>query len=381
MYQLNEEERMILAMVDSVCADVVSERAAQIDEDDEFPQDIYDLVAEQGLFSLSMPEDFGGFAVSVNCWAQCVARLAQESPAVALLLFVNAVGSDALVRYGNDEQKAAYLPDLISGEKKISFALTEPNAGSDVWSLGTTAKPKGDGYVINGNKLFISNAEVADYFCLFAQVDVDGERKPTCFIVDASNPGLQVSAHEKKLGLHGSPTCPLFFENMEVPASAIVSEVGQGAEIAYHALNRARIAIAACALGITKASLKASAEYAQGRRQFGQLICDFQTINFMLADMEIRVQASELMLDQAIEAYVSDARDVKKKVAAAKNYCTEAAQLSSTDAVQIHGGYGFCKEYPVERYYRDAKAFTIIAGTNQVQRRIIADEVKKAFAL
>lgn len=381
MYQLNEEERMILAMVDSVCADVVSERAAQIDEDDEFPQDMYDLVAEQGLFGLSMPEDFGGFAVSVNCWAQCVARLAQESPAVAFLLFVNAVGSDALVRYGNDEQKAAYLPDLISGEKKISFALTEPNAGSDVWSLGTTAKPKGDGYVINGNKLFISNAEVADFFCLFAQVDIDGERKPTCFIVDASNPGLQVSAHEKKLGLHGSPTCPLFFENMEVPASAIVGEIGQGAEIAYHALNRARIAIAACALGITKASLKASAEYAQGRRQFGQLICDFQTINFMLADMEIRVQASELMLDQAIEAYVSDARDVKKKVAAAKIYCTEAAQLSSTDAVQIHGGYGFCKEYPVERYYRDAKAFTIIAGTNQVQRRIIADEVKKTFAL
>lgn len=381
MYQLNEEERMILAMVDSVCEDVVSERAAQIDEDDEFPQDMYDLVAEQGLFGLAMPEEFGGFAVSVNCWAQCVARLAQESPAVALLLFVSAVGSDALVRYGSDEQKATYLPEIISGEKKISFALTEPNAGSDVWSLGTTAKPNGDGYIINGNKLFISNAEVADYFCLFAQVDEDGERKPTCFIVDATNPGLSVSAHEKKLGLHGSPTCPLFFEKMEVPASAIVGEIGQGAEIAYHALNRARIAIAACALGITRASLKASAEYAQGRRQFGQLIQDFQVINFMLADMEVRAQASDLMLDQAIEAFVSDSRDVKKKVAAAKIYCTEAAQLSSTDAVQIHGGYGFCKEYPVERYYRDAKAFTIIAGTNQVQRRIIADEVKKTYAL
>lgn len=381
MYQLNEEERMILAMVDSVCEDVVSERAAQIDEDDEFPQDMYDLVAEQGLFGLAMPEEFGGFEVSVNCWAQCVARLAQESPAVALLLFVSAVGSDALVRYGSDEQKATYLPEIISGEKKISFALTEPNAGSDVWSLGTTAKPNGDGYIINGNKLFISNAEVADYFCLFAQVDEDSERKPTCFIVDATNPGLSVSAHEKKLGLHGSPTCPLFFEKMEVPASAIVGEIGQGAEIAYHALNRARIAIAACALGITRASLKASAEYAQGRRQFGQLIQDFQAINFMLADMEVRAQASDLMLDQAIEAFVSDSRDVKKKVAAAKIYCTEAAQLSSTDAVQIHGGYGFCKEYPVERYYRDAKAFTIIAGTNQVQRRIIADEVKKTYAL
>ncbi len=381
MYQLNEEERMIVSMVDSVCVDVVAGRAAQIDEDDEFPQDMYDLVAEQGLFSLTMPEQFGGFEVSVACWAQCVARLAQESPAVAFLLFVSAVGSDALVAYGSDDQKQTYLPGLISGEKKISFALTEPNAGSDVWSLKTTAKPKGEGYVINGSKLFISNAEVADYFCVFAQVADGDEQKPACFIVEASNPGLSVSAHEKKLGLHGSPTCPLFFENMEVPASALIGEVGQGAQIAYHALNRARIAIAACALGITKASLKASAEYAQGRRQFGQLICDFQTINFMLADMELRAQASELMLDAAIEAYVSNARDVKKKVAGAKVYCTEAAQQCATDAVQIHGGYGFCKEYPVERYYRDAKAFTIIAGTNQVQRRIIADEVKKDFAL
>ncbi len=381
MYQLNEEERMIVSMVDSVCVDVVAGRAAQIDEDDEFPQDMYDLVAEQGLFSLTMPEQFGGFEVSVACWAQCVACLAQESPAVAFLLFVSAVGSDALVTYGSDDQKQTYLPSLISGEKKISFALTEPNAGSDVWSLKTTAKPKGEGYVINGSKLFISNAEVADYFCVFAQVADGDEQKPACFIVESSNPGLSVSAHEKKLGLHGSPTCPLFFENMEVPASALIGEVGQGAQIAYHALNRARIAIAACALGITKASLKASAEYAQGRRQFGQLICDFQTINFMLADMELRAQASELMLDAAIEAYVSNARDVKKKVAGAKVYCTEAAQQCATDAVQIHGGYGFCKEYPVERYYRDAKAFTIIAGTNQVQRRIIADEVKKDFAL
>ena len=171
MYQLQEEERMILSMVDSVCTDVIADRAAEIDEEDEFPQDIYDFLAEQGLFGLAMPEEQGGFAVSVNCWAACVARLAQESPAVALMLFVAAIGADAIMTYGTDEQKNTYLPEIIAGEKKISFALTEPNAGSDVFSLTTSAKPTDNGYVISGNKMFISNAAVADYFCVFANVE------------------------------------------------------------------------------------------------------------------------------------------------------------------------------------------------------------------
>ena len=381
MYRLVEEEKMIVSMVDSVCTDIIADRAAQIDEEDEFPQDIHDLLAEQGLFSLAMPEEFGGFAVSVHCWAQCVTRLAQESPAVALMLFVSAIGSDALVRFGTDEQKATYLPDLIAGEKKISFALTEPNAGSDVWSLGTTAKPIEGGYRINGNKIFISNAEVADYLCVFANV-VDGDtRKPACFLVDASDPAVMVSAHEKKLGLHGSPTCPLFFENLEVPASAVIGEVGQGREIAYHALNRGRIAVAAAALGVAKASLAAGATYANSRKQFAQSIIDFQAISFILADDEIAIRASELMLDEAIEAFVGETPEAKTQVAAAKVFCTETAQKAATNAVQIHGGYGFCREYPVERYYRDAKAFTIIAGSNQVQRKILAADIKKTYTL
>ena len=214
MYQLQEEERMILSMVDSVCTDVIADRAAEIDEEDEFPQDIYDLLAEQGLFGLAMPEEQGGFAVSVNCWAACVARLAQESPAVALMLFVAAIGADAIMTYGTDEQKNTYLPEIIAGEKKISFALTEPNAGSDVFSLTTSAKPTNNGYVISGNKMFISNAAVADYFCVFANVEVDGEKKPSAFIVDAHDERVVISAHEQKLGLHGSPTCPIFFDKV-----------------------------------------------------------------------------------------------------------------------------------------------------------------------
>lgn len=381
MYQLQEEERMIVSMVDSVCTDIIADRAAEIDEQDEFPQDIYDVLAEQGLFGLAMPEAQGGFAVSVNCWAQCVARLAEESPAVALMLFVAAIGSDAITTFGSEEQKNTYLPEIISGEKKISFALTEPNAGSDVWSLTTSAKATEKGYVISGNKMFISNAAVADYFCVFAQVDVDGEKKPTAFIVDAHDERVVISAHEQKLGLHGSPTCPIFFDKVEVTADQVIGEVGQGAPIAFHALNRGRIAIAATALGITRASLKAAATYTNGRKQFGQAVIDFEGVSFTLADMRIAATASEGMLDDAIDAFVNDARDVKERVAAAKVYCTEAAQDAATNAVQLHGGYGFCKEYPVERYYRDAKAFTIIGGTNQVQRRIIADEIKKHYTL
>lgn len=381
MYQLQEEERMILSMVDSVCTDIIADRAAEIDEQDEFPQDIYDVLAEQGLFGLAMPEEQGGFAVSVNCWAQCVARLAEESPAVALMLFVAAIGADAIMTHGTDDQKNTYLPEIITGEKKISFALTEPNAGSDVWSLTTSAKPTDDGYVISGNKMFISNAAVADYFCVFAQVDVDGERKPAAFIVDAHDERVVISAHEQKLGLHGSPTCPIFFDKVEVSADQLIGEVGQGAQIAFHALNRGRIALAATALGITRASLKASATYAEGRKQFGQPVFDFEAVSFMLADMRIAATASHCIIDDAIDAFVNDARDVKQRVAAAKVYCSDAAQKAAANAVQIHGGYGFCKEYPVERYYRDAKAFTIIGGTNQIQRRIIADEVKKEFAL
>ncbi len=381
MYTLSEEENMILTMVDGLCADIVSEGAADIDVADEFPEEYYNLVKEQGLIGLAMPEEFGGFAVSMHCWAKSAARMAQELPALGLTAFLPLVASHAIVAYGTDEQKQRYMPEIIMGEKKISFAVTEPNAGSDIWNLTTKAVPEGDGYVLTGNKQFISNAAVADYFCVIAKVEQDGEKLPTCFIVDATAEGVNVSSHERKLGLHASPTCPVGFDKVALGADCMVGTIGQGREIALAAINRARLGLAALGLGITKAALKAAAEYALTRKQFGGPIADMQVIEQTLADMRIAATASELMLDDAIEALETNALDAVARVAQAKAYCTEAAEAAATAAIQVHGGYGFVCDYPVERYYRDAKALTIIGGTNHVQRHAIARQVKKEYAL
>ena len=216
MYELTQEERMILSMVDDLCVDVVAERAAAIDEEDEFPQDIYELFVEQGLFALAYGEEHGGVEVSMHCWVQVIERIARESPAVALMILISAIGSDALVFSGSAEQQRAILPALAAGEAKICFALTEPNAGSDISAISTTALPDGDGYTINGGKIFITNGAVGDWFTVFARVVEDGQSKPSCFIVHRDTPGLVIGRKEDKMGLRGSVTSQLYFENMHV---------------------------------------------------------------------------------------------------------------------------------------------------------------------
>ena len=196
MYELTQEERMILSMVDDLCVDVVAERAAAIDEEDEFPQDIYELFVEQGLFALAYGEEHGGVEVSMHCWVQVIERIARESPAVALMILISAIGSDALVFSGSAEQQRAILPALAAGEAKICFALTEPNAGSDISAISTTALPDGDGYTINGGKIFITNGAVGDWFTVFARVVEDGQSKPSCFIVHRDTPGLVIGRKE-----------------------------------------------------------------------------------------------------------------------------------------------------------------------------------------
>jgi len=244
MYELTQEERMILSMVDDLCVDVVAERAAAIDEEDEFPQDIYELFVEQGLFALAYGEEHGGVEVSMHCWVQVIERIARESPAVALMILISAIGSDALVFSGSAEQQRAILPALAAGEAKICFALTEPNAGSDISAISTTALPDGDGYTINGGKIFITNGAVGDWFTVFARVVEDGQSKPSCFIVHRDTPGLVIGRKEDKMGLRGSVTSQLYFENMHVGPEAVVGEVGDGFAIAHHTLNRGRLAVA-----------------------------------------------------------------------------------------------------------------------------------------
>ena len=379
MYELTQEERMILAMVDDVCVDVVAQRAAEIDEEDAFPHDIYDLFVEQGLFALAYGEEFGGVDVSMHCWVRVIERIARESPAVALMILISAIGSDALVFSGTPAQKEAILPALAAGEAKICFALTEPNAGSDISSIATTALPDGEGYVINGSKIFITNGEVGDWFTVFARVAEDGQSKPSCFVVHRDTPGLVIGRKEDKMGLRGSVTSQLFFENMHVGPEALVGAVGDGFEIAHHTLNRGRLAVAALATGVTAAARAAAAAYAKERIQFGKHIADLQAIRFMLADLEISLESSRLLLDQAATAYGGDVATMMKTASVAKVYCSEAAVKASETAVQIFGGYGLCKDYPVERYYRDAKSFTIVEGTSQVQRTLIAKSVLKEY--
>lgn len=379
MYELTQEERMILAMVDDVCTDVVSQRAADVDEADEFPEDIYALFAEQGLFALAFGEQYGGVEVSMHCWVQVIERIARESPAVALMILISAIGSDALVFSGTEEQKNAILPALAAGETKICFALTEPGAGSDISSIATAALPDGEGYVINGSKIFITNGAVGDWFTVFAKVMEDGVSKPSCFVVPRDTPGLIIGRKEDKMGLRGSVTSQLFFENMQVGPEMLVGAVGDGFEIAHHTLNRGRLAVAALATGVTAASLAAAATYAKDRIQFGKHIADLQAVRFMLADMEIALEASRLLLDQAATAYGGDVPTMMKTASVAKVYCSEAAVKASEAAVQVFGGYGLCKDYPVERYYRDAKSFTIVEGTSQVQRSLIAKSVLREY--
>jgi len=381
MYKLTEEENMILTMVDGVCTDIVAETAADVDVADEFPQEFYNLIKDQGLLGLAMPEEFGGFAVSMHCWAKSAARMAQELPALGLAAFLPLVASHALVAYGTDEQKQKYMPGIVAGETKISFAITEPNAGSDIWSMTTKATPEGDGYVLIGNKQFISNAEVADVLCVIAAVEQEGEKLPTCFMVDAKAEGVSIGSHERKLGLHASPTCPINFNKVALSADDMVGAPGDGKAIALAAINRARIGLAALALGLTRAALKAAGEYASTRKQFGDSIANMQVIEQALADMRIAATASELMLDDAIEALETEALDAPARIAQAKVYCTQAAEAATASAIQVHGGYGFICDYPVERYFRDAKALTIIGGTNHVQRHLVANQVKKEYAL
>jgi acyl-CoA dehydrogenase len=372
-----QEEQMIASMVDTLCRDIISKRAAEIDREDEFPEDIFRLFVDQGLFSLAFAEEYGGANVSMQCFSECIERISRESPACAMMLLISAIGSDCLLVAGSDELKSRILPEVSSGNVKVSFALTEPNAGSDTSAMATTARPVDDHYVINGSKSFITNAAVADYFAVFAKVIEDDEAKPSCFFVHKDTAGLLVEKKEEKLGLRGSITSPVYFDDMIVGRDTLIGKVGDGFKIAHHTLNRGRLAVAALSTGITAASLIASIEYSNNRKQFGKTISSFQAMRFMMADMEISLEASRLLTAKASTAFMEDSADMMRTASIAKVFCSEQAVKAAEAAIQIHGGYGLCNEYPVERYYRDAKAFTIIEGTNEIQRTLIAKSALK----
>jgi len=350
--------------------------AAQVDEEARFPAEVIRKAAEIGLMGTGYPEEYGGSGGGAVEQAIIFEELARVCAATSVILIVtNELASYPLYSKGSEEQKRRYLTPLLRGEKLGAFGLTEAGAGSDVAAMVTTATKRDDGYVLNGNKLFISNGAEADIIIAFATLDrTQGYRGVTGFIVEKGTPGYSVGKHERKLGIRASSTTELVFEDCFIPAENLLGEEGRGFRLALETIDGSRIGIAAQAVGIAQGAFEKSLAYAREREQFGQRIGDFQAIQWMLADMATQIDAARLLTYRA--ANLKDqGLPFLKESSMAKVFAAEAAMWVTTKAIQIHGGYGYTKDYPVERYFRDAKITEIYEGTSEMQRMTIARQL------
>lgn len=375
MIPLTEEQQMLQAMVRRMAREKLKPRAAEIDNTGEFPWDIVELFRENGLFGIHFPEEYGGSGGGVVDLCLAVEEVAQGCSDAAVILAGQALGSKLILLSGSEEQKRKYLPKIASGEFIPAFALTEPGAGSDNVSMQSRAVRDGDYYVINGRKIFITHADVADIFTLFAKTDPEKKaRGISAFIIEKGTPGLGIGKIEKKMAHKGNHACEVILEDVRVPKENLVGEEGQGFMEAMKILTTSRPVTAARAVGLAQAALDEAVAYAKTRVQFGQPIANFQGIQFMLADMAIKIEAARQLVYNA--AFLAD-KDYKSKEAQrassiAKCFATDTAMEVTCDAVQVFGGYGYMREYPVERLMREAKVTQIVEGTNQIQRVVIA---------
>ncbi|MFD0588190.1 acyl-CoA dehydrogenase [Paenibacillus sp. GCM10027627] len=350
----------------------------EMEEKDCFPHDIVKKMGELGLMGISVPEQWGGSGAGYRSTIIAIHEISKVSAAVGVILSVHtSVGTNPILYYGNDSQKNKYLPKLASGESIGAFALTEPSAGSDSGSIRTTAVKRGDSYYLNGTKTFITNGGYAGSYIVFAVTDPSlGAKGISAFIVEDGTTGFSIGKREKKLGLLGASTTELIFDEAEVAAEGLLGGEGDGYSIALSCLEAGRIGIAAQSLGIAEAALSHSLAYARQRRQFGKPIASHQMIACKLADMATGVEAARLLLYRAASLKASGA-PCGKEASMAKRFCSDAAMEAATEAVQIFGGYGYMKEYPVERLFRDAKVTQIYEGTNEIQRLVISKHLMK----
>jgi len=373
---LTDEQREIRDLVRTLARERIAPRAAEIDESAEFPRDMVELMREHELFGLAFDEEHGGSGVGSLMLLVAVEEVSRACATTGLVLAVQELSSLALRLAGTDEQKNRYLPRLASGEWIAAYALTEAGSGSDSAAMRTQARREGEEYVINGSKRFITNAGVAGLYTVFAKTDPDGGHAGiSCFVVEADAPGFEVGRLEPKMGIKGSTTGELFFNDCRVPAGNLVGEEGEGFRIAMRILDRSRPGIAAQALGIAQGATDYALEYAKSRETMGEPIAEHQLVAGKLADMETRCEAARGLLYKAGLMIDEDAPGLTKVSAMAKLFCSDTAMDVTTDAVQILGGYGYIKEYPVERMMRDAKITQIYEGTNEIQRLVIAREM------
>ena len=369
--RFTEEQQMMRKMVRDFAETEIQPFIEKMEEG-EFPRGILNKMAELGLMGITIPEKYGGSEMDFTSYIIAIHELSKVSATIGVILSVHtSVGTNPILYFGNEEQKKKYLPKLASGEYLGAFCLTEPSAGSDAKSLKSRAEKRGDHYVVNGSKVFITNGGEADTYIVFATTDpTKGSRGVSAFIVEKDTPGLVIGKDEHKMGLHGSRTVQLTFEDMKVPAENLLGEEGEGFKIAMANLDVGRIGIAAQALGIAEAAFDYSTAYAKERVQFGKPIAAQQGIGFKLADMATAVEGSKLLVYRAANLR-SNNISCGKEASMAKLFASKTAVEVSTEAIQVYGGYGYTKEYPVERLFRDAKVTEIYEGTSEIQRMVI----------
>ena len=377
-FYLTPEQREMRGLVRAIARERIAPMAGHVDDAEAYPEEGLKILGDQGLMGLYIPEAYGGTDMGTLAFCLAVEEIAWACASSAIIYLVQYVGGYPIVAAGTDEQKRRYLPRLASGEITAAFSLSEPGAGSDAASLSTRAVRKGDRYILNGVKLWVSNGSKASVITLFATVDRGrGKGGITAFLVEPTFPGFNVGKIERKLGIRGSPTAALHLSDCEVPVENRLGEEGEGYKIALRVLDGSRPAVGAQAVGIGQAALDAAVAYAKERQQFGQPIAAFQGIQFMLADMAIAVHGSRLLVHHAASLVDRGAPSTALESSMAKCFAADTAVKVATDAVQIFGGYGYTREYPVERFMRDAKITQIYEGTNQIQRLVIARELTR----
>jgi len=380
-YFLTEEQQMIRDLARQIAEEKIVPVRAELDETGEFPWEIIKVLAQSDMLGLFIPEEYGG--LGKGCLELCIAveELSKACVGVSTSYAANALGTFPFLLYGTDEQKKKYLPDIAAGKKLVAFGLTEANAGSDASGIQTTAKPDGDHYILNGTKQWITNGSVADIYSVIAITDRSkGPRGASAFIVEKGTPGFSFGKKENKMGIRCSITTELVFDNCRIPKENIIGKEGMGFIVAMKTLDASRTGVGAQGLGVAQGAFDEAVKFARQRVQFGHPIISFQAIQHMLADMAIEIEAARALIYAVARFIDSGAKDVSKESACAKTFATDLGMRVTTNALQVMGGSGYMKEYPVEKMMRDAKILQIYEGTNQIQRNVIGQALIKEAA-
>jgi butyryl-CoA dehydrogenase len=380
-YFFDEEQIMIRDLARQIADEKVMPIRAELDEKEEFPWDIMNILAQSDFLGIYIPEEYGGMGRGGFEFCLAVEELSRACLGVSTTYAANALGTYPILLYGSEEQKKKYLPDIASGRKLVAFALTEANAGSDAAGVQTTARLEGNEYVLNGTKQWITNGGEAGIYTVIAITDKSkGARGASAFIVEKDTPGFTFGKKENKMGIRSSSTRELIFENCRIPKENVIGKPGMGFIVAMKTLDSSRTGVGAQGVGVAQGAFEAAAAYALERQQFGQPIISIQAVQHILADMATQIEAARALVYAVAKFIDTKAKDVSKESAMAKLFATDVAMKVTVDAVQVMGGAGYMREYPVEKMMRDAKILQIYEGTNQIQRNVIGQALVKETA-